>query len=37
VFASIPMLDRRSAESRPGFAEYAARTSALVPLPPRKG
>ena len=37
VFASVPMLDRRSVESRPGFADYAARTSMLVPLPPRKG
>jgi len=35
--ASIPMLDRRSLERRPGFAAYAARTRALVPLPRRKG
>lgn len=35
VFASVPMLDQRSAERRPGFAEYAARTSALVPWAPR--
>jgi steroid 5-alpha reductase family enzyme len=35
--ASIPMLDDRSRERRPGFAEYADRTSALVPMPPRKG
>jgi steroid 5-alpha reductase family enzyme len=35
--ASIPLLDDRSRERRPGFAEYAARTSALVPMPPRKG
>ncbi|UDY34497.1 DUF1295 domain-containing protein [Dermatobacter hominis] len=35
--ASIPLLDDRSRERRPGFSEYAARTSALVPLPPRKG
>ncbi len=35
--ASVPMLDDRSRERRPGFAEYADRTSALVPLPPRKG
>ncbi len=34
--ASIPMLDGRSTERRPGFAEYARRTSALVPLPPRR-
>lgn len=34
--ASIPMLDDRSSARRPAFAAYAARTSALVPLPPRK-
>ncbi len=37
VFASIPMLDRRSAERRPGFEAYARRTSALIPRPPREG
>jgi steroid 5-alpha reductase family enzyme len=35
VFASVPMLDERSTARRPGFASYAARTSALVPWPPR--
>ena len=35
VFASIPMLDARSRERRPGFAEYAARTPALIPRRPR--
>ena len=34
--ASIPMLDDRSRSRRPGFAAYADRTSALVPLPPRR-
>lgn len=33
--ASIPMMDRRSAERRPSFADYAARTPALVPIPRR--
>ena len=33
--ASIPMLDDRSRERRPGFSEYADRTSALIPWPPR--
>ena len=33
--ASIPMMDRRSAERRPAFAEYAGRTPALVPRPRR--
>ena len=32
VFVSVPMLDARSRERRPGFAEYAARTPALFPL-----
>lgn len=31
--ASIPMLDERSAERRPAFAEYRDRSRALVPLP----
>jgi len=35
VFASIPLLDERSRERRPGFAEYAARTPALIPRRPR--
>lgn len=34
--ASIPMLDQRSRARRPEFAEYAARTPALVPRPPRR-
>lgn len=36
VFASIPFMDQRSLERRPGFADYMRRTSALVPLPPRR-
>ena len=36
VFASIPMMDRRSTARRPGYAAYARRTSSLVPWPPRK-
>jgi steroid 5-alpha reductase family enzyme len=35
VFASIPLLDERSIERRPGYAEYAARVPALVPRPRR--
>jgi len=34
-FASIPMLDERSAQRRPGFAAYAERTPALMPWPRR--
>jgi steroid 5-alpha reductase family enzyme len=30
------MTDRRMADSRPGFAAYAARTSGFIPLPPRR-
>jgi len=36
VFASIPMLDERSAHRRPGYAAYARRTPALVPWWPRE-
>jgi steroid 5-alpha reductase family enzyme len=31
VGVSVPMMDRRSAERRPRYAEYAARTPALLP------
>lgn len=31
VFASVPMLDERSRQRRPAFADYAARTPALFP------
>ncbi|MCB9371540.1 MAG: DUF1295 domain-containing protein [Microthrixaceae bacterium] len=34
--ASIPMIERRSAERRPAWAEYARRTPVLVPRPPRR-
>jgi steroid 5-alpha reductase family enzyme len=34
VFASIPMMDARSAERRPGWDEYRARTPALLPRRP---
>jgi steroid 5-alpha reductase family enzyme len=36
VFASIPMLDKRSAARRPEYAEHMKRVSALVPWFPRK-
>lgn len=35
VFASIPLMDTRSVERRPAYAEHMRRVSALVPLPPR--
>ena len=34
--ASIPMLDKRSVARRPGYAEYARRTPALIPWPRRR-
>ncbi len=36
VFASIPMLDKRSAARRPEYAEHMKRVSALVPWFPRR-
>lgn len=35
VFASIPMMDTRSRARRPGYADYEARTSSLMPWPPK--
>jgi steroid 5-alpha reductase family enzyme len=31
-----PMLEKQMAHTRPGYAEYVARTSGFVPLPPKK-
>ncbi|QMU69535.1 DUF1295 domain-containing protein [Streptacidiphilus sp. P02-A3a] len=31
-----PMLERQLRESKPGWADYAARTSGFLPLPPRR-
>jgi steroid 5-alpha reductase family enzyme len=36
VYASIPMLDQRSIERRPDYAEHMKRVSGLVPLPRRE-
>jgi steroid 5-alpha reductase family enzyme len=36
VFASIPMLDRRSLAGRPAYADHMKRVSALVPWFPKK-
>lgn len=33
--ASLPMMERRSLERRPGYAEYAAETPLVIPRPPR--
>ncbi len=35
-FISIPMMEKRLLASRPDYAGYRSRTSALFPLPPRK-
>jgi steroid 5-alpha reductase family enzyme len=35
VFASIPLMDKRSLDRRPAYGEYMRRTSALIPFPPR--
>jgi len=37
AFASIPMMETRNAERRPGWAEYVARTPRLIPRRPRLG
>ncbi len=37
VFGSIPMMEKRSLERRPAYAEVQKRVSMLVPLPRRKG
>jgi steroid 5-alpha reductase family enzyme len=36
ALASIPMMETRNAERRPGWAEYVARTPRLLPRPPRR-
>ena len=34
-FSGVPILERGLARSKPGYADYVARTSAFVPRPPR--
>ena len=34
-FISLPMIETRMCERRPGYADYAARSSMLLPRPPR--
>ena len=36
TFASIPLMDQRSLERRPGFDAYMRRVSAIVPMPPKR-
>jgi steroid 5-alpha reductase family enzyme len=33
--SGVPLLERRMAKTRPGYAEYMERTSGFIPLPPR--
>jgi steroid 5-alpha reductase family enzyme len=35
--SGVPLLESHLESTRPGYAEYARRTSAFVPLPPRTG
>lgn len=34
--SGVPMLERRLKRTRPGYAEYARRTSSFFPLPPKR-
>jgi steroid 5-alpha reductase family enzyme len=34
--SGVPLLERRMARTRPGYAEYMRRTSGFIPLPPRR-
>ena len=34
--SGVALLERTIADRRPGYADYAARTSAFIPLPPRR-
>jgi len=36
VFASVPMIDRRSVERRPGYAAHMTKVSAIVPWFPKR-
>ncbi|MBI5546954.1 MAG: DUF1295 domain-containing protein, partial [Deltaproteobacteria bacterium] len=36
LFISVPMLDKRSLERRPGYAEHRRRVSALIPWFPKR-
>lgn len=36
VLVSIPMMDKRNCERRPGYAEFMRRVPMLVPLPPKR-
>jgi steroid 5-alpha reductase family enzyme len=35
-WSGVPMLERGLAKTRPGYADYVARTSAFFPLPPKR-
>jgi len=33
--SGVPLLEKKLAKTRPGYADYVARTSSFVPLPPK--
>ena len=35
--SGVTLLERDIVERRPGYADYVRRTSAFVPLPPKRG
>ncbi len=35
-FVSLPMIETRMRERRPGYADFAARSSLVLPRPPRE-
>jgi steroid 5-alpha reductase family enzyme len=37
IGASLPLMETRSRERRPGYAEHAHRVSLIIPWPPKKG
>jgi steroid 5-alpha reductase family enzyme len=34
--SGVPLLERRMKRTRPDYEQYAARTSAFVPMPPKE-
>jgi steroid 5-alpha reductase family enzyme len=36
LFVSIPLIEQRALERRPGYRQVIEETSMLIPLPPRR-
>ncbi|WP_155646064.1 DUF1295 domain-containing protein, partial [Erythrobacter donghaensis] len=36
-WSGAPTVEKRLAKTREGYAEYVARTSGFIPMPPRRG